>query len=78
MPTYPFKNSNGDINCEEYLESLVPVTRGRESKFYDSDSLNESSNSSTKKEDKIMNKAASYTQPVFLKRNLRKMKMHMK
>lgn len=40
-PAYPFRNTNGDINQDEYLESLLHHTRGRETRFYDSDSEEE-------------------------------------
>jgi len=54
---------------------MLQHTRGRETRFYDSDSEEEPMNSpSQQPEESLLNRAASYTQPVFLRRNLRKMK----
>ena len=38
LPACPFRNTNGDINLDEYLDALLPHTRGRETVFYESES----------------------------------------
>ena len=53
----PFPSTNGDINQQEYLESLMVYTKDRETRFYDSDSEEDP----MEEERSLLNKAASYT-----------------
>jgi hypothetical protein len=45
IQTYPFKNTNGNINQDEYLDSFLSLTRGRETEFYEQEEAAVSLNS---------------------------------
>lgn len=70
-----FLGPSGGVNAQEYLESMTDFTIKNQSSFYQFDQeLYNFDSESEGDQQNLENKVTTYAQPVFLRRNLRKMK----
>ena len=65
---------SGGVNPQEYLESMMEITNRKQSSFYYFDQQLYNFDSESEDKEDLENKVTTYAQPIFLRRNLRKMK----
>ena len=65
---------SGGVNPQEYLESMMEITNRKQSSFYNFDQQLYNFDSESEDQEDLENKVTTYAQPIFLRRNLRKMK----